>query len=83
MKEARKIMVAVYCEDDEQARAVQNIAKEFCSQFQVSATDIMSFYPLIIRNKALLRDAAKTISKGGMASALKLAPSLIMALFKK
>ena len=82
MKTPRKIMIAVYCDDDEQARAVQNIAKEFCSQFSVSATDIMSFYPLILKHKALLKDAASTISKGGKMAALRMATSLIKAMFE-
>lgn len=81
MKTPRKIMIAVYCEDDEQARAVQNIAKEFCSQFSVTAKDIMGFYPLIIKNKALLKEAANTISKGGKAAAFRIVPSLLKALF--
>ena len=83
MKEARKIMIAVYCDNDEQARAVQNIAKEFCSNFRVSAVDIMSFYPLILKHKALLKDAASTISKGGKAAAFSLVPSLLKAMFDK
>ena len=80
MKEARKIMIAVYCDDDEQARAVQNIAKEFCSQFSVKATDIMGIYPMILKNKALLKDAAKTITRGGKSAAFRLIPSLLKAL---
>lgn len=80
MKTPRKIMIAVYCEDDEQARAVQNIAKEFCSQFSVSATDIMGLYPLILKNKAMLKEAASTISKGGKAAAFRLIPSLLKSL---
>ena len=74
-------MIAVYCDDDEQARAVQNIAKEFCSQFSISAKDIMGFYPLILKHKALLKDAARTISQGGKAAAFRIVPSLMKALF--
>lgn len=82
MKTPRKIMFAVYCDDDEQALAVQNIVKEFCSNFNISAVDIMSFYPMIKNNRGLIKQTVQAITKGGKAAALRLVPQIIMALWK-
>ena len=82
MKEARKIIFAVYCDSDEQARAVQNIAKEFCSNFTIDAVDIMSIYPMIKDNKAMLKQTAKAITKGGKTEALRMIPQLIKMFIK-
>lgn len=80
MATPRKIIMAIYCDNDEQAVALQNIAKEFCSEFGIHAVDIMGIYPMIRKNKKLLKDAARTISKEGKAGAIRLVPSLIKAL---
>lgn len=72
--------MAVYCDNDEQATAVQNIAKEFCSEFSIHAVDIMGMYPLIRKNKGLLKEAARTITKEGKAGAIRLIPALIKAM---
>lgn len=72
--------MAVYCDNDEQATAVQNIAKEFCSEFSIHAVDIMGMYPLIRKNRALLKEAARTITKEGKAGAIRLIPALIKAM---
>ena len=76
----RKVIMAVYCDNDEQATAVQNIAKEFCSEFSIHAVDIMGMYPLIRKNKGLLKEAARTITKEGKAGAIRLIPALIKAM---
>lgn len=80
MATPRKVILAVYCDNDEQATAVQNIAKEFCSDFSIHAIDIMGLYPTIRKNRKLLKDAARTITKEGKAGAIRLAPALIKAL---
>lgn len=80
MATPRKVIIAVYCDNDEQATAVQNIAKEFCSEFSINAIDIMGIYPIIRKNKKLLKDAARTISKEGKGGAIRLIPSLIKSL---
>ena len=72
--------MAVYCDNDEQATAVQNIAKEFCSEFSIHAVDIMGMYPLIRKNRGLLKEAARTITKEGKAGAIRLIPALIKAM---
>lgn len=73
----RKIVLAVYCDNDEQAIAVQNIAKELSSTFMLNAVDIMCVYPMLKKNRALLRDAIKTIKKEGRAGAIRLIPSIV------
>lgn len=77
----RKIVMAIYCDNDEQAVAVQNIAKELCSTFTLNAVDIMCVYPMLKKNKALLKDAIKTIQKEGRAGAIRLIPSIVKMFF--
>lgn len=76
----RKIYIAVYCDDEEQATAVQNIAKEASSIFSFSAVDIMGIYPMIKKNRGMLKDFAKAMAKEGKKGAVKLIPSLIKVL---
>lgn len=80
MATPRKVIMAIYCDDEEQATAVQNIAKEFCSEFSIHAVDIMGMYPLIRKNRGLLKEAARTITKEGKAGAIRLIPALIKAM---
>lgn len=77
----RKVILAIYCDNDEQAVALNNIAKEFCSEFSINAVDILSLYPMVKKNKKLLKDAARIITKEGKAGAIRLLPSLVKALF--
>lgn len=80
MKEVRKIYMAVYCESDEQARAVQNVMKEFCSMFSVDAVTLLGIYPSIKNNRALIKDAAQTLTKEGKKGLIRLIPALIKAM---
>lgn len=80
MATPRKVIMAIYCDNDEQVVALQNIAKEFCSDFTIHALDIMAFYPIIRKNRGLLKEAARTITKEGKAGAIRLVPALIKAL---
>jgi hypothetical protein len=80
MTTPKKIYMAVYCDNDEQAIAVQNIAKEASSAFTIHAVDIMGIYPMIKKNRGLLKDFAKAMSKEGKKGAIKLIPALIKAL---
>ena len=72
--------MAVYCDSEEQLVAVQNVAKEFSSMFQIDAVDLLSFYPIIKKNRGLLREAAQTITKEGKKGAIRLIPALIKAM---
>lgn len=80
MKTPRKVYMAVYCDSEEQLVAVQNVAKEFSSMFQIDAVDLLSFYPIIKKNRGLLREAAQTITKEGKKGAIRLIPALIKAM---
>ena len=73
----RKIIIAVDCENDQQQQAVQNIAKEISTTFLIRAADIISFYPFVVKHKALLYSAVKTVSKEGKKGVMKLIPMLI------
>lgn len=72
-------MIAVDCDSEEQAIAVQNVMKEFCSNFRLNAVDILALYPAIKKNRTLLKEMFKTISKEGKVAAIRLLPSLIKA----
>ena len=76
----RKIYVAVYCDNEEQAQAVQEIAKEFSSAFTIDAVDVMGLYPMIRKNRSLLKETARAITKEGKKGAVRLIPALIKAL---
>lgn len=80
MKTPRKIYIAVYCDSDEQALAVQNVAKEFCSMFTIDAVDLLAIYPKIKEKRGVLKDAAKVITKEGKKGAIRLVPALIKQL---
>lgn len=73
----RKIILAVDCDNDQQQQAVQEIAKEISSTFQISASDLISFYPFVKKHKALLYSAVKTVSKEGKKGLVKLVPMLL------
>ena len=80
MKAPRKVFIAVYCDSEEQLTAVQNVAKEFSSMFPIDAVDLLALYPVIKKNKGLLREAAQTITKEGKKGAIRLIPALIKAM---
>lgn len=76
----RKIIIAVDCDNDQQQAAVQQIAREISNTFQMSATDLINFYPFINKHKALLYSAVKTVSKEGKKGVVKLIPMLLKSL---
>lgn len=76
----RKIIIAVDCDNDQQQAAVQQIAREISNTFQMSATDLINFYPFIKKHKALLYSAVKTVSKEGKKGVVKLIPMLLKSL---
>lgn len=73
----RKIIIAVDCDSDAQQQAVQDIAKELSSTFQMRATDLISFYPFVKKHKALLYTAVKTIATEGKKGIVKIVPMLL------
>jgi hypothetical protein len=80
MKTPRKIYLAVYCDSDEQAVAVQNVAKEFSSMFAIDAVDLLAIYPKIKDKRGLLKETAQVITKEGKKGAIRLIPALIKEL---
>lgn len=76
----RKIIIAVDCDTDQQQQVVQQIAKEISSTFQISAAELISFYPFVKKHKALLYSAVKTVSKEGKKGVVKLIPMLLKSL---
>lgn len=75
----RKIIIAVDCDSDVQAAAVQNVMNEFCANFKLNAVDLLAIYPSLKKNRTLIKEAVKTITKDGKMGAIKLLPSLMKA----
>jgi hypothetical protein len=82
MATPRKIIMAIFCDNDEQAAALQNIAKEFCSEYRPNAVDILAMYPKIKRNKSLIKEAVRAGQTGGKMALLRVIPGIINAIFK-
>lgn len=81
MATPRKIILAVYCDNDEQVTALQNIAKEFCSEYRLNAVDIMALYPKIKQHKSLIKEAIHIGKTGGKMGLLRVIPGIINAIF--
>lgn len=75
----RKIMIAVDCDSDEQARAVQNVMAELCANVKIDAVTLLALYPSIKKNRALITNTINDIKKGGKMAALKALPALMKA----
>lgn len=76
----RKIILVVDCADDKEKELVQGIANEISGTFNMKGSDLISFYPFVKKNKALLYSAAKTVAKDGKKGMMKLIPMLIKQL---
>lgn len=81
MATPRKIIMAIYCDNDEQAVALQNIAKEFCSEYRLHAVDIMAMYPKVKQNKQLIKEAVQIGKSGGKMGLLRVIPGIVNAIF--
>lgn len=78
--ELRKIEIAVYCDNEQERVAVQNIAKEISGTFEIKAKNLIEFYPFVKQNKALLYTAVKTVANEGKKGVIKLVPMLLKKL---
>lgn len=78
--ELRKIEIAVYCDNEQERVAVQNIAKEISGMFEINAKNLIEFYPFVKQNKALLYTAVKTVANEGKKGVIKLVPMLLKKL---
>ena len=76
----RKIILLVDCADDKEKELVQGIANEISGTFNMKGSDLISFYPFVKKNKALLYSAVKTVAKDGKKGMMKLIPMLIKQL---
>ena len=76
----RKISLVVDCADDKEKELVQGIANEISGTFNMKGSDLISFYPFVKKNKALLYSAVKTVARDGKKGMMKLIPMLIKQL---
>ena len=76
----RQIILVVDCADDKEKELVQGIANEISGTFNMRGSDLISFYPFVKKNKALLYSAVKTVAKDGKKGMMKLIPMLIKQL---
>ena len=76
----RKIILVVDCADDKEKELVQGIANEISGTFNMKGSDLISFYPFVKKNKALLYSAVKTVARDGKKGMMKLIPMLIKPL---
>ena len=76
----RKIILVVDCADDKEKELVQGIANEISGTFNMKGSDLISFYPFVKKNKALLYSAVKTVARDGKKGMMKVIPMLIKKL---
>lgn len=69
----RKIIIAVDCDNDQEQQAMQAIAQELSGLFTLKAREIISFYPIIKKNKSLLYNIIKIVSTEGKKGFVKIA----------
>ena len=76
----RKVFIAVDCDSEQELQMVQNIAKEISGSFSIKANDVINFYPFVVKNRALLYSAVKTVASEGKKGVMKLVPMLLKKL---
>lgn len=57
----RKIYLAIDCRSDEEATEVQRIAEDISMSFDLSAKQIIEYYPMVKKNKGVIKVAVKTL----------------------
>ncbi len=57
----RKIYLAIDCRNDEEAAQVQKIAEDISMNFDITAKQIIEYYPMIKNNKGVIKVAVKTL----------------------
>lgn len=70
----RKIFIAVDCNSDAEAMAVQAFAKEVSQMSQLKAADVLKVAPLVRKNSSLLMRTVKAISTDGAKGLAKMVP---------
>ena len=76
----KKVIIAVDCETDQEQQLVQAIAKELSETFRLRARELINFYPVLQKHKALLYTAMQTVGREGKKGILKLVPLLMKQL---
>lgn len=57
----RKIYLAIDCKTDEEAAEVQKIAEDVSRNFDISAKQVIEYYPMIKNNKSVIKVAVRTL----------------------
>ena len=76
----RKVFIAIDCDNEQEQAMVQNIAKEISATFSIKAKDVIGFYPFVVKHKAMLYSAVKTVASEGKKGVMKLIPMLLKKL---
>lgn len=78
----RKIYIALDCQNDEEAKKMQQVAEEISAAFAMSAKDVLEVYPYVKKNAKLIRNSIRTLSQKGLKGIGSIAAEMV-ANFKK
>lgn len=73
----RKIIIAVDCSTDAEAANVQAAAKRMSEMFRLRGSDILSMYPLVVKNGEVLGNVVRTVARDGLRGIASMVPYLI------
>lgn len=76
----KKVIIAVDCENENEQKKVQEIAKDLSETLRLKAKELISFYPVLQKNRGLIFTAVDTMSREGKKGILKLIPLLMKQL---
>lgn len=76
----KKVIIAVDCENENEQKMVQEIAKDLSETLRLKAKELISFYPVLQKNRGLIFTAVDTMSREGKKGILKLIPLLMKQL---
>lgn len=76
----KKVFIAVDCENEQEVQRVQAMAKELSETLMLKARDLIGFYPILQKNKALIYSVVNTIAKEGKKGLFRLVPMLLKSL---
>lgn len=73
----RKIIIAIDCDNDVEAAKVQAAAKRMSEMFRLRGRDVLSVYPLVEKNGAVIGNVVRTVAQEGMRGLASMVPYLI------
>jgi hypothetical protein len=76
----KKVIIAVDCENENEQKMVQEIAKELSETLRLKAKELINFYPFLQKNRGLIYTAIDIMSRDGKKGLLKLVPLLVKQL---